>query len=148
MRKSAIGISILHAPIPDLDFFAPRALILRIDYLSLDPNWISQNETEHITSTRDRQIVELIPSPLEGGAGLITYSSASRSKNPTSQKHITIFAYPSTLDRIDWDSFPRDLIVYVFGIVISQNPNIVCLDFYPTHEFYHLLDTSEFALIR
>ncbi len=65
MRKSAIGVSILHAPIPDLDIFAPCALILRIDYLSLDPNWISQNGTEHITSTRDRQIIELIPSPLE-----------------------------------------------------------------------------------
>lgn len=71
MRKSAIGVSILHTPIPDMDCFAPRALILRIDYLSLDPSWVSQNGTEHIASTRDRQIIELIPSPLEGGAGLI-----------------------------------------------------------------------------
>lgn len=81
MRKSAIGILILHAPIPDLDFFAPRSLILRIDYISLDPNWISQNGTEYITSTRDRQIIELIPSVLEGGAGLIApVSLSSRTK--------------------------------------------------------------------
>ncbi len=77
LRKSAIGISILHAPIPDMDFFALRALILRIDYLSLDPSWVSQNGTEHITSTRDRQIIELIPSVLEGGAGLIAPVSLS-----------------------------------------------------------------------
>ena len=65
MRKSAIGISILHAPIPDMDIFAPCALILRVDYLSLDPIWVDKNETEHVLSTRDRQIIELIPSPLE-----------------------------------------------------------------------------------
>lgn len=65
MRRSAIGISILHAPIPGMDFFVPRALILRVDYLSLDPNWISQNGTEYILSTPDRQIIELIPSVLD-----------------------------------------------------------------------------------
>jgi hypothetical protein len=81
MRKSAIGVSILHAPIPDLDYFVPCALILRIDYISLDPNWISQNGTEHITSTRDRQIIELIPSPLDGGAGLIAPMSLSSQRD-------------------------------------------------------------------
>ena len=146
IRRSAIGVSILHAPIPDLDLFAPRALILRIDYLSLDPSWVSQNENEHITSTPDRQIVELIPSPLEWGGGLIP--AIHSPKKQKVQKHITIFAYQSTLDRIDWDSFPRDITVYVFGIVGSKNENIICLDFLPTHEFYGLLDTSEFAIIR
>jgi hypothetical protein len=81
MRKSAIVVSILHAPIPDLDIFAHRALILRVDYISLDLSWVSQNGTEHITSTPDRQIVELIPSVLEGGAGLIApVSLSSRTK--------------------------------------------------------------------
>ena len=78
------------------------------------------------------------------------------------QKHITIFTYPSTLDRIDWSSFPEDLMVYVFGGKIPLAPflkgepkfsnrnykNIICLEFLPTHEFYTLLDTSEFAIIR
>ncbi len=149
MRKSAIGVSILHAPIPDLDCFALRALILRVDYLSLDPNWISQNGTEHIISTRDRQIIELIPSPLEGGAWLIPIISSSRWD--TWEKHITIFAYSSTLERIDWDSFPSDLIIYVFADsedIKSQKSNIRFLDFLPTHDFYVLLDTSEFAIIR
>jgi hypothetical protein len=174
MRKSAIAISILHAPIPDMYLFAPRALILRIDYISLDPNWISQNESEHISSTRDRQIIELIPSTLDGWAGLIV-PVVSRvsvipglSRDPAEsritesrflptqewqkpQKHITIFTYPSTIDRIDWDSFPSDLTVYVFGssnIPTFQHSNIRVLDFLPTHEFYALLDTSEFAIIR
>ncbi len=186
LRKSVIGISILHAPIPDMDFFAPRALILRIDYLSLDTSWISQNGTEHITSTRDRQIIELIPSVLEGGAGLIApvslssrmqqseadwskvmkvpghgllhskgISNASQrdttSQWPVQQKHITIFTYPSTIDRIDWDSFPSDLIVYVYSssdTLTFQHPHIRVFHFLPTHEYYTLLDTSEFAIIR
>ena len=58
-------ISILPSPIPDLDLFAPHALILRLDYISLDPLWLIYNETEHIASTADRQIIEIIPSPLE-----------------------------------------------------------------------------------
>ena len=176
VRKSALGVSILHTPLPDTDCFAPRALILRIDYLSLDPAWVSKNGTEHITSTRDRQIIELIPSVLEGGAVLIA-PVVSRvsvipdlSQDPVyqkdsskmteflsaqewqiqskPQKHITIFIYPSTIDRIDWDSFPSDLTVYVFGIVESKKANIICLDFLTTHEFYMILDTSEFAIIR
>jgi hypothetical protein len=65
MRKSAIALSILHSPIPDIDLFEPHTLILRIDYVSLDPLWVAYNETEHISSTADRQIIEIIPSPLE-----------------------------------------------------------------------------------
>jgi hypothetical protein len=65
MQKSAIMISILHTPLPDLDLIAPHALILRLDYISLDPLWLQYNETEHIASTPDRRIIEVIPSPLE-----------------------------------------------------------------------------------
>ena len=78
------------------------------------------------------------------------------------QKYITIFTYPSTLDRIDWDSFPSDIMVYVFGGKIPLAPflkgepkfsnrnykNIICLDFLRIYEFYELLDTSEFVIIR
>ncbi len=146
MRKSAIGISILHAPIPDLHLFAPHALILRIDYLSLDPIWICHNSSEHTLSTSDRQIIELIPSPLEWWAGLLP--SVHTPKQENSHKHITIFAYPSTLDRMDWDSFPSDMTIYVFGILESKKENIICLDFLPMLDFYRLLDTSEFVIIR
>ncbi len=175
LRKSLLGILLLHTTIPDLDLFESRALILRIDYVSLDPMWIIHNEIQHIASTRDRRIIELIPSPLEWWAGLImpVVSLSSRTKlsemtwsvsiqvsehgllrvsqwqgQQKHQKHITIFVYPSTLDRIDWESFPSDLIVYVCGKIISTKENIISLDWLDIPHFYTLLDTSEFVFIR
>lgn len=172
-RKSNLAISMLHASIPDLNLFSLRALILRIDYISLDPLWIERNETEHISSTENRQIVELIPSPLSHSAGLLPLFLSSRTKQSEttwsvaiqvsghgllhssqwqklhkSQKYITVFCYKDTIHHIDWDSFPDDIVVYVFWKIESKNPNIVELDFLPVSEFYSLLDSSEFVIIR
>ena len=138
----------LHANIPDLDLFSLRALILRIDYISLDPLWIQKNETEHISSTENRQIIELIPSSLSGSAGLIPSKSFDQKNSKNTPKHITVFCYTETLNHIDWDTFPEDVIVYVFGKVESKKPNIIHLEFLPSSEFYSLLDSSEFVIIR
>jgi hypothetical protein len=149
LRKSAIWISLLHAPIPDLVFFEDRAIILRIDYLSLDPTWIIHNEREHIESTSHRQIIELIPSPLFDGAGLIPdYGSPLLQLDVLTHRHICIFAYTDSLDSIDLMSFPDDTIVYIFGKINSANKNIISLDFLPSEEFYSLLDSSEFVIVR
>lgn len=67
MRLSQLAFSLFHAPIPDARFFSPRSLVLRIDYLSFDPTWVTHNLREHIDSTVDRQIIEVIPSLLQGG---------------------------------------------------------------------------------
>lgn len=146
LRKSAIWILLLHAPLPDINLFEKKALILRIDYLSLDPIWIANNEREHILSTSDRQIIELIPSPLENSAGLIPVWNSDR--ETLYKRHIVIFAYQDSLSRIDWDSFPDDIDIYVFGKVDSKRENIISLNFIPSSEFYSLLDTSEFVIIR
>jgi hypothetical protein len=176
LRKSAIWISLLHAPIPDLVLFTEKAILLRIDYISLDPTWIWNNEREHISSTSYRRIIELIPSSLGGGAGLIVLNTSNvpvipgLSRDPAYEKdsskitgflfsqewqgqwickkHITIFAYHDSLNYIDFDSFTDDLIIYVFGEMTSMKENIISLDFLPSSEFYHLLDTSEFVIIR
>ena len=121
-------------------------MILRIDYLSLDPTWIRNNERQHILSTSDRRIIELIPSPLEVSAGLIPVSNSER--EIVSERHIVIFTYSDTLSRIDWDSFPDDIQIFVFGKIESKRENIFLLDFLPPSEFYLLLDTSEFVIIR
>ena len=147
-RASTIAISILHADIPDLDLFANTALILRIDYLSLDPLWISHNDTLHIQSTENRQIVELIPSPIVPGAWLIPARSTRWDTRLTEPKHITLFAYPGIRDTIDWTSFPDDIEVLVFWESFSDIPNITVLDFLPSTAFYALLDSSEFVFIR
>jgi hypothetical protein len=69
----------------------------------------------------------------------------------TTLKHIVIFIYPDTFDYIDWGSFPSELIVYISGlsdIQKFQNPNFQILTFLPIHEFYSLIDTSEFTMMR
>jgi len=165
-RKSIIGLLLLHASIPDMDLFAQQALILRIDYISLDPIWIWQNKMEHMISTWDRQIIELIPTPLEWWAGLIpplfspvpTFLHPALSESALLQKHITLFVYPPTLDHIDWDSFPSDMTIYVLlsqkekarmsSPFFRERKNIIYIDFLPMNMFYSLLDTSEFAIIR
>lgn len=138
----------LHANIPDLNLFSPRALILRIDYISLDPFWIQKNETEYIASTGGRQIIELIPSPIFDSAGLLPVKTHKLEITKKYPKHITVFCYTETLDRIDWDSFPDDITVYIFGKVHSKKTNIIELGFLQSSEFYSLLDSSEFVIIR
>ncbi len=148
-RKSAIWISLLHAPIPDLIFFEDTTIILRIDYLSLDPTWTIYNEREYIGSTPYRQIIELIPSPLIGSAGLIPVTNMRvLQNNSLTTRHIVIFVYGESLDCIDLMSFPDDIIVYISGAINSENKNIISLDFLSFEEFYSLLDSSEFVIIR
>ncbi len=148
MQNIAICIVALHAPLPVLELFSDQALILRIDYVSLDPIWIQQNEREHICSTANRQIIELIPSPLLGWAGLIPIHTVDSSPVLPRGRHITIFIYPDTIDRIDWSSFPDEIHVFVFGKVQVQRNNITEVDFLPTCEYYSLLDSSEFVIVR
>lgn len=147
-RKSAIWISLLHSSIPDLSLFTEKALILRIDYLSMDPIWIENNEKEHIISTKNRQVIELIPSPIIGGAGLIPLYSYTQEIGSWSKKHITLFVYEETLACIDWESFPDDIIVYVFWRVNSIKKNIISLDYLSVSDFYSLIDSSQFVIIR
>jgi hypothetical protein len=84
-----------------------------LDYLSLDREWIKNNEQLHIASTHDRQIVELIPSPLPDSAGLLPLQEF-QTEYDTLSRHIAIFAYSDSFDRIDFDSFPDDILVYIF----------------------------------
>lgn len=146
-RKSAIWISILHSPIPDLDLFEEKSLILRLDYLSLDWEWIKNNEQFHIASTQDRQIIELIPSPFSESAGLLPLQEFHTEYDILS-RHIVIFTYSDSLDRIDFDSFPDDIVVYIFWKADIVRPNFRIFDFVPFSDFYTILDSSEFVIIR
>lgn len=148
LRKSAICVSMLHSPLPDLKFFLEKALILRIDYISLDEIWLQKNEQEHILSTQNRQIVELIPSPIQSWAWLIPIFSSQTNTWIYNSPHITIFLYEDTTQNIDFDSFPEDITVYIFTNQVFTQKNIMTLDFLSLDEFYNLIDTSEFVIIR
>ncbi len=67
---SSFCISLFHGFIPERRFFQNPSMILRVDYLSLDPVWMRNHEKEHIGSTEGRKIREIIPSPLPDGGGI------------------------------------------------------------------------------
>ena len=115
-------LSLFHAPIPKFSDSKKR-LVLRIDYLSFDPVWIASNGQEHVYSSEMTKIIELIPSPCPKGAGLIRHdfpmSSRSTWLESLGLSHkldkktwISIFCYPETFARIDFDSFPEDTICF------------------------------------
>ena len=57
---SQVAIAFLHADFPKNQY----ACVLNVDYLSLDSTWIQSHETEHILSTKQNAIIEVIPSPI------------------------------------------------------------------------------------
>jgi hypothetical protein len=65
--RSELCLIFFHAEIPGRQYFQNGSLILRIDYLSLDPEWTLFHESEHILSTLERKILEIIPSPFPSG---------------------------------------------------------------------------------
>ena len=115
--------------------------------MTLDPLWITNDGAEHMRSTPDHEIREIIPSPI-GGAGLISH--IHKKNTLIRDRHIVIFAYPDTLSLIDWESFPPDIRVYVAGggYLVPDRANIISLPLMPLGEFYDLIDTSEWVIIR
>jgi hypothetical protein len=73
-KKISFCIALFHAPLPSREFFTVSSLILRVDYLSLDPSWILYHEKEHIDSTPEHKIIEIIPSPLSDTGGIFSVS--------------------------------------------------------------------------
>jgi hypothetical protein len=161
-QKSEVAISLLHTPIPDVSYFTERSLVLRVDYISFDKDWVSNNGSEHISSTSSHKVIELIQSPLPAWAGLIPLGEKKFSKQEVAKElkkytqqdvdhtkdWITIFAYPDTISRIDWLSFPNDFIVFAFSENIPKQKHIISLPLLPIHLFHSLLFSSEWSIVR
>jgi len=128
-----------------------------VDYLSLDPGWVDHHALEHIESTQEHTIIELIPSPL-GGAGLLPVASSPLSREDLvaryelpshilHKKWYGIFAYPDTLERIEL-SVPQDAIVWIAGQAGSRRGEEIVLPWMPFLDFYALLGFSEAFVVR
>lgn len=100
--EGSILFLLFHHPLPG--HLPSHTLILRIDYLSLDPLWVYHTLSEHIHSTGSRRIIEIIPSPLTHGSGLIAPPSHFVSREALAEKYgldakkrwVSIFAYRDT----------------------------------------------------
>lgn len=155
---SKLAISLFHAPIPDIRYFTKWSLVLRIDYLSFDPTWTIYTLTQHITSTSDCRILEIIPSPLSTGSGLIstypsTYSRQELAKTYTldlAKEWILIFVYQQTFDTsLILDNIPGWYEVIVFGATNhKQKEGYIYIPWVDIATWHNFIDTSIWCIIR
>lgn len=121
---SRITISLFHTEIPDFVQKMKR-LVLRVDYLSFDPKWIGMTGKEHAFSTKETQIIEIVPSFLTGSAGILEHTFPENSREKWLQKRhlpevlmekkwLSIFIYNSTLEQIVWD-LSDEWVVFILG---------------------------------
>lgn len=149
---------LFHTDIPAIDSFSKGALVLRIDYLSFDKSWIVHHLDEHISSTCDRQIIEVIPSPFPESGGLIySYDTgitrrilADRYDLDIDKDWIIIFAYASTLEEIlIFDNIDNHNQVLIFGSKSDfVQDNIIKMPWVDITTWHALIDESVWTLVR
>lgn len=156
--SSGILFALFHFPLPKFHDERKR-LILRFDYLSLDIAWTVQNESEHIESNNRTKIIEIIPSPLSWGSGLIQHAFPHISREswllennlPSSlqtKRWITMFIYGSITDRFDIHSFPDDVCIFALWGKPLKEEGIIHLPFLSIDSYYTLLSLSDFNVVR
>ena len=160
--QSSFCISLFHGFIPDIRFFQNPSMILRVDYLSLDPLWVGHHEKEHIGSTEGRKIIEIIPSPLPEGGGIFPcllwkhtrQDIADMFSLDISKEWISIFVYPETLSScIDFSDIPPDREILLLWSTRGMHPeakdkHIHFFPFLTLELFHHVLAHSLWSIIR
>ena len=164
VELSSFCFSLFHGFLPKKERFTIPACILRIDYISLDLGWLQNHRVEHIDSSSDRQIIEIIPSPLLFGWGIFHCSAPSYSRSRIAhtyhldeyKKWITLFCYEQTFHNcIDLTHIPEDREVLIlwsrWGEMDREQwgwKNIHFLSFLNLEEFHHVLAYSQWSIIR
>ena len=97
-----------------------------MSYLTYDPWYRDSHEREHILSTPERPIIELVYSPLPGTGGVWHYEKhqitrkvwlerMSLSERLNKKIWIPIFVYPETLSNLDLKNIPEHISVFLLG---------------------------------
>lgn len=162
-EKISFCIALFHTPIPSREFFISSSLILRVDYLSLDPSWIHYHEKEHIDSTPEQRIIEIIPSPLSDTGGVFPVPAWVHSRASIAEKYwldpikkwIPIFVYEKTLlEIIDFSDIPENSEILFLGTSekvqksLPKNPAFHFLPFLDIEMFHHILGYADWSIVR
>jgi hypothetical protein len=157
-RSSDVALALFHAEIPDIQHFAKNSLVLRIDYLSFDPTWTIHHLDEHIASTEDRCIIEVIPSPLSPSGGLIYPYNTGITRNTLADRYhldidkdwIIVFAYASTLTEIlTFDTIDSHNQILIFGSSKDfVQDNVIKMPWVDIATWHALVDESTWTLVR
>lgn len=155
-----VAISFLHSDFPKGEY----GLVLRVDYLSLNDDWLEYNNKFHISSTEKNKIIELIPSPKSSGSWLLPFSINHENKIffedflrqnlsniDKSKKILSMFVYGDTLKKIDFD-LDKNLEILVFGVKNLENKNfpknVHFMSFLNIENFYNILYFSDYIITR
>lgn len=156
-----VAISFLHSDFPNGEY----GLVLRVDYLSLNDDWLEYNNKFHISSTEKNKIIELIPSPKNSGSWLLPKVEPSFDKEfyldflcknfanfDKNKKIFSIFCYNDTFEKIIFDDFSHNYNILIFWVKNQdfQNlpENVYFMPFLDIVKFYNILHFSDYIITR
>jgi hypothetical protein len=158
IRLSSLALALFHIEIPGDDCFAQNSLVLRIDYLSLDPEWARLHGSEHIRSTPYHRVIEIIPSPLVWWAGILSPLPHSITRTELAEKYdidpwkqwISLFTYPDTRENLIFD-ISDDTMVLVFASwreMIEREGNVLYFPMIAATDLYSFFTESIWIIVR
>lgn len=151
-------LSLFHTEIPVFREKKKR-LILRVDYLSFDPDWTLMTGKEHIFSTKETRIIEIVPSFLPESAGILTHHFPENTRldwlqenhlpqHLEQKKWMTLFVYDATYDRIGFD-ISEDWVIFIFGRNMeTRKENRIFLGFLELENYYSLFHLADTNIVR
>lgn len=159
LRGAEVLLCLFQADIPSREVLARWSLVLRIDYLSLDPEWIKYHGSEHPFSTEEYPIYQIIPAIGMDGWWVIqhdprTYPSreilAHEYHLDLRKRWVSFFLYRDTYARIDLSDVPWDveLLVFWWWETLSKESSIHIFPFVPLDVLYACIFHSEWSIIR
>ena len=137
--------------------------IIRVSYLTYDHWYKNLHNKEHVLSSLERPIRELIYSPLRGTGGVWQYTqSQSNTKKEWLKKMgfpnewenrswIPIFAYQETLDCLSIDEIPENYQIFLIGKegeLWNNHPQVQRISWLKRENFWDLIDLADISLLR
>ncbi len=156
-RQSGLAWSLFHAPIPENRYFREKSLVLRIDYLSFDMSWTMHHGSEHISSTDEHRIIEIIPSPLWWWGQILPYQSrytrdmiANMYDIDMTREWVSVFAYRDTVENIlTFDTIDTDRQVLLFWYEwANPGKNITTMPWVSIDVWHACIDESVWVIAR
>lgn len=136
--------------------------MIRVNYLTYDTWYEKIHNTEHILSTPERPIIELIYSPLPRMGGIWKYEATDSSRTSwletmhlprelSDKIWIPLFCYKETLRNFDRENIPKNSIIFLIGNTLpweENNENIITLPWMKRDNLWDLIDLGDISVLR
>ncbi len=151
----------LHAHI-DFSHIPAWRGVIRVNYLTYDPWYEKIHGIEHIASTGESPIREIVCSPLPTLGGVWKYETTESSRAswlikmhlPNNLKEkiwIPLFCYKETLEHLDRKDIPKNSIIFLIGNTLaweSAHEQIITLPWMKRDDLWDLIDLADISVLR